>query len=277
VCNLKSKTPMEVTQHLGGPAPDIIEGMFVSHACQKPREKGKERTERKKEVTSTHLSSGLLASAVGQVGDRLVEGTTHAKTRRACGLVADVEVDGAHLINTLLAERVVDVDQLEVLADPAARVAHAGRGVVHAVARRQGELAVVEEISALAGVDKLIGHLDTAAALGILASRLASDESVPGIVGDVVGTCRRVDLENVQAVGTIGDLDTNVVAADRTRPVGNPVGVDLAAEDSNGGGVLLMGGDAGSAATLGGDGRDEGSRSGNEGGGSGEHHLGGVG
>ena len=228
-------------------------------------------------MESRRLSSGLLAGAVGNVGDRQVEGAAHAEARRATGLVADVEVDSALLISAHLAERVVDVEQLEVLADPAGGVAHARGGVVHAVAGGQGQLAAVEEVSALAGVDELVRHLDAAAALGVLLGGLASDEVVPGVVGDVVGARGGVDLEHVQAVGAVGDLDADVVAADGAGPVGNTVGVDLAAGDSNGGGVLLVGGDAGSAATLGGDGRDDGGRSGKESGGSLEHHLDGVG
>lgn len=59
-----------------------------------------------------------------------------------------------------------------------------------------------------------------------------------------------VDLEQVQAAVAVGDLDADVVAVDAHGPVGNAVGVDLAAQDSDGGRVLLVGGDAGAAAVT---------------------------
>lgn len=84
-----------------------------------------------------------------------------------------------------------------------------------------------------------------------------------------MGAAGLVDLEEVQAAVAVGDLDADVVAVDAHRPVGNSVGVDLAAQDTNGGGVLLVGSDAGAAAvTTDGNGRDRGgggSKEGSEG------------
>lgn len=101
------------------------------------------------------LSVNLLASAILDVDDRLVKGDRLAETRGARRLVADVEVDGAGLIDTPLAERVLDVEQLQVLADPAVG-AHAGGSEVHAVGCGEGQVAVIEEMLALAGRDELI-------------------------------------------------------------------------------------------------------------------------
>lgn len=84
-----------------------------------------------------------------------------------------------------------------------------------------------------------------------------------------MGAAGLVDLEEVEAAVAVGDLDADVVAVDAHGPVSNAVGVDLAAQNTNGGRVLLVGSDAGaSAVTTDGNGRDGGgggSKEGSEG------------
>lgn len=65
-----------------------------------------------------------------------------------------------------------------------------------------------------------------------------------------MGAAGLVDLEEVEAAVAVGDLDTDVVAVDAHGPVGNTVGVDEAAQDANGGRVLLVGSDACASASA---------------------------
>lgn len=51
----------------------------------------------------------------------------------ARGLVADGEVDAAHLVVTPVADGVLDVEELVVLGDPAVGLGQAAGQVVHAV------------------------------------------------------------------------------------------------------------------------------------------------
>lgn len=221
----------------------------------------------------TTLSRDLLAGAVLNVGDAILEGGVGAKAAGAGRLVAGVEVEAALLIDAALAEGVEDVVQLVVLGDPAAGVGQAGGDVVHAVGAREGQLAVVKEVLALGGIDELVVHGDAAALLGVLGGRLSKGKVVPGIVGDVVGAGRGVDLEDVEAAALVADLDADVGAVNRAGPVGDAVGVDLAAEDADARGVLSVGGDASRLATALRDsaGRSKSSRSGKEGGHVGKH------
>ena len=84
---------------------------------------------------------------------------------------------------------------------------------------------------------------------------------------------RGVDAEEVNAAVAVRDLDADVIAADGTGPVGDAVGVDLAADHSDGGGELVVGGDAGRLAAASGHGANQGGR-GQEGSGDGGEHLG---
>ncbi|KAK0762742.1 hypothetical protein N5P37_005560, partial [Trichoderma harzianum] len=212
-------------------------------------------TYRTKSIVHNLSSSLSLAGAVSNVGDALARvsnlGTQGVRARR---LVADVEIQSAGLVVSVLAERVGDVDELVVLVDPAVGLAHAAGDVVHAVGSRERQLAAVHEISALAGIDELVVHGNAAASVGVLLGTLAEAKVVPGIIGDVVGTARLVNLEEVEAAVAVGDLDADVVAANTHGPVGNTVGVDQAAQDTDGGGVLLVGGDAGASTVTAGDG-----------------------
>jgi len=221
-----------------------------------------------------HLqSSGLLAGAVHDVLNLHLELLDGSETAGALGLVADGKVEVALLVNAVLADGVVDVVQLVVLGDPALGLAEARGDVVHGVGGGEGKLAVVEEVLALGGVDVLVVHGDATAHLGVLGGRAAEAKVVPGIVGDVMGTAGRVDLEEVDGAALVGDLDADVVAVDGAGPVGDSVGVDLATQDSDAGGVHIMGSDAGRAGLASGErvGRDQSSGSRDDGGELGEH------
>lgn len=196
------------------------------------------------------LSSNELAGAVLDVPDGKVESLVGAETRGASRLVADSQVESAGLVDTPVADGVKDVVQLVVLGDEAVGLAQARGDVVHAVGASEGKLAVVHEVRAFASRSVLVLHVDATAHVRLLGSRLAEAKVVPGIVRDVVGTARLINLEEVDTSARVGNLDADVVAANGAGPVGNAVGVDLAAQDTNGGRVLLMGShaDSGSAA-----------------------------
>lgn len=201
---------------------------------------------------STCLGSDLLASAVLNVGDLEAGGrVVLAQGVRALGLVADAQVESALLIVTVVADRVEDVDELVVLGDPAALVLGARADVAHAVGGRERQLAVVHEVLALVGIDEFVVHGDATAGVRLVLGRLAKGEVVPGVVRDVVGTTRLVNLQEVDAAALVRDLDANVIAVDTHGPVGNTVGVDLASDNTDGGRVLLVGSDASTLATLG--------------------------
>lgn len=101
---------------------------------------------------------------------------------RARRLVADAQVQRADLVVSVLAEGIGHVDQLVVLVNPAVGLADAASDVVHAVGGGQRQLSTVEQVAALAGIDKLIGHGDAAAFLGVFLSTLSEGKVVPGIV-----------------------------------------------------------------------------------------------
>ena len=82
---------------------------------------------------------------------------------------------------------------------------------------------------------------------GLVGGVEAGVQPVPCVVGDVVGAAGLVDAEHVGGAVLVGQLDADVVAVDGHGPVGDAVGVDEAAENTDGGGVLLVGGDAGGA------------------------------
>lgn len=183
---------------------------------------------------------------------------------RAARLVAHRQVEGAVLVITIVAHGIEDVDELVVLSSKRAWLVQAVGHVVDAVGGAERQLAVVQQVGALADVDKLPVHVDAAALLGVDGGGLAKDEGVPGVVGDVVGAAGGVNLEDVERAALVGELDADVVAVDVAGPVGDAVGVDVAAEDADGGRVLLVGGDGDGAATGEDGGRDGGGGGGEE-------------
>ena len=151
-------------------------------------------------------------------------------TRR---LVADGEIDAAQLVVTELADRILDVEEAIVLSDPAVRLAQAAGDVVHAVGGGQGETAGLEVLDAVAGGDVLHLHIDGATGDGVNRGALAGDQEVVGVIRDVVGAAGLIDAEEVNRAAAVGDADADVLAVDRHGPVGDPVGVDLAAENAD--------------------------------------------
>lgn len=204
------------------------------------------------QATETLDSSDSFAGSIGNVGDVLGgQGGVDAENAAAAGrLVADVQVQGALLIDTIGADGVVDVPETVVLGDPAVGLADAGSDEVHAVGGREGQLAirVVEEVRAFVHVDALVLHVDTTAHGRVDSGVLTGDKSVPGVVAHIISTSGLIDAQEVKRTALVADLDTHVVTANAHGPVGNSVGVDLATQNSNGGRELNMrsGGDGAS-------------------------------
>src|SRR5690606_3601369 len=93
--------------------------------------------------------------------------------------------------------------------------------VVHAVRGQQGHSAAVEEIRTLARGHGLVLHVDTTTHLGVLGGGHTKTEVVPGVVGDVEGAARGVDLEKVEGASLVGNLHAKVVASDAAGPIGD--------------------------------------------------------
>lgn len=212
-----------------------------------------------------YLSCVDNTSAVLDVLDRHSGGSVgDTQLVRAAGLVAHSKVKGAVLVIAKVAHGIEDVDELVVLSSKGVGLLKAVGNIVDAVGGAKRQLAVVQQVGALADVDKLPVHVEAAALLGVGGGGLAKDERVPGIVGDVMGAAGGVDLEDVEGAALVGELNADVVAVDVAGPVGDAVGVDVAAEDADGGRVLLVGGDGDGAASGEDDGRDGGGGGGEE-------------
>lgn len=224
---------------------------------------------------------GLLQSLgddTGTVGNVLDSLAVHlglqAQLVRAGGLVAFAEVGVlAPLVNAKSAGRVGDVEEREVFADPGVSLLAAG-DEVHGVGsgERKGLVVGLEEVLALAHGDVLVGSGDATTHGWVLSCAFASDQVVVCIVGDVIGATRSVDLEQVDAAAVGRNLDAHLVAVNGAGPVGNAVGVNLAAKDTNRRRVHVVGSD-GDGVALGGNGESSGaSREGCDGG-NGEEHF----
>lgn len=188
---------------------------------------------------------------------------------RALGLVAHGAVVSASLVPAVLADRVEEVDELVVAADPAV-LSDARIDKVDTVGSSEVEFSISHEAPAVVRRNKLVLHVDAAARSGAFLGTHAEAKVVPGIVGDVVGAAGRVNLQEMDAAAAVADSDADVVAVNSAGPVGNSVGVDVATENTNGRGVLLMRSHAVGSRLR----RDEGSTSGDEAGDVlGEHHL----
>lgn len=74
----------------------------------------------------------------------------------------------------------------------------------------------------------------------MISSRLAGDEVVPGVVAHVMGAAGLVDAEEMDTPAVGGHADAEVVAVNGTWEVGDTVGVDVTAEDADGGGIAVM-------------------------------------
>lgn len=196
----------------------------------------------------------LVAGGVADVEDwgaGVLDG--EAELVGALGLVGVGPVEGALLVAAPGADGVDDVVEEVVVGDPAARLVEAGGEEIHAVGGAERQLAAVgaDELAALGGVDRLVLHGDAAAADGLVGGRVARVEVVPGIVADVVGAARGVDAQQVQLAVLVGQRDAEVGAVDGAGPVGDAVGVDLAAEDADRRRVAVVGGGPDGAAVAG--------------------------
>ena len=146
-----------------------------------------------------------------------------------------------------------NVVQLKIIADPAptslARV-----DKIHAISRREGKLAVrsLDNRAALFWRNKLVDGINGTTELCTARGSDAVLQVGVGVVADVVGTRRGVDLEKGDGAAVGGYPHAHVVAVDGAGPVGYSVDVDFAAENADGGGVLVVGSDAdGFAASMG--------------------------
>ena len=164
----------------------------------------------------------------------------------ARGLVGDRKVESAGLVVTPGASRVEDVVESVVLGNEAARLAKAASQVVHAVGSGKGKAAIrsVDKARAVGGRYDLVIGSDASTSGRIGSGRLSSRQIVPGIVRDVVGATGLVDVEKIHGSIANGNLDADVVAVDRHGPVGNTVGINLAAQNTDGRRVLLVGSNA---------------------------------
>lgn len=195
-------------------------------------------------IAASLSSSNHLASAVEDVGDLEVQRGVRAETAGASRLVGSGKVESALLVETVLADGIEDVVELVVVGDPTVGLRDARRNVVHGVGGSKGKLAVVHEVSAIAGMDGLVFEVLTTSGLRALSGGPAALEVVPGVIGDVVGASGLVDLEEVDSAALVIDFYADVVTADRAGPVRNAVGVDFASQDAHTGGVHVVGGHA---------------------------------
>lgn len=106
---------------------------------------------------------------------------------RARGLIANTQIQFAHLIEAQRTRRVRNIVQRGVLPDP--RVGAAARVETHRVGCHQRQLAIggLDDVLTVGHVDLLILGGDAAAHGGVVAGGIAGGQVVPGIVGDVVG------------------------------------------------------------------------------------------
>lgn len=181
----------------------------------------------------------LLASADFQIVDRetrervlCAQGVIALNERRGVIHLAPlVEAKGAHHIRDVVESGVVTAES-------------AGLAVVLVVRveRREGQLAVrsLDDVLAVAHGDDLVLCRHGVAGDCLLARTGASHEVVPGVVADVVGAARGVDVQDIDAAAVGLDFKADVVAVDGHGEVGDAVDVDVTAWDADGGRVLDM-------------------------------------
>lgn len=153
---------------------------------------------------------------------------------RAGSLVRVGVVKVARFVATEGTQRIEDVVEDVVLADPCIVLLETAGEKVHAVGSAEREVAVlgINEVLAVGRVDVLVGHLDGAAGGGLFGGRVTGVEIVPGIVTDVVGAFGLIDAEEVEGAVLVGEGDADVCAVDRVGPVGDAISVDLASQDA---------------------------------------------
>lgn len=138
-------------------------------------------------------------------------------------------VEVARFVATESTQRIEDVVEDVVLADPGIVLLETAGEEVHAVGSAEREVAMlrIDEVLAVGSVNVFVGHLDGATGGGLVGGRVAGVEVVPGIVADVVGAFGLVDAEEVEGAVLVGEGDADVCAVDRVGPVGDAISVDL--------------------------------------------------
>lgn len=153
---------------------------------------------------------------------------------RAGSLVRVRVVEVARFVATESTQRIEDVVQDIVLADPGIVLLETAGEEVHAIrsAERKVTMFRVNEVLAVGSVDVLVGHLDGAAGGGLVGGRVTGVEIVPGIVAYIVCAFGLIDAEEVDGAVLVGEGDADVCAVDRLGPVGDAISVDLASQDA---------------------------------------------
>lgn len=153
---------------------------------------------------------------------------------RAGSLVRVGVVEVARFVATESTQRIEDVVQDVVLADPGIILLETTGEKVHTVRSAERKVAMfrVDEVFAVGSVDVLVGHLDGTAGGGLVGGRVAGVEVVPCIVTDVVRAFGLIDSEEVDGAVLVSEGDADVCAVDRLGPVGDAISVDLASQDA---------------------------------------------
>lgn len=153
---------------------------------------------------------------------------------RASSLVRGGVVEVAGFVATESTQRIEDIVEDVVLADPCIVLLETAGEKVHAVRSAEREVAVfcIDEVLAVGSVDVFVGHLDGTASKGLFGGRVAGVEIVPSIVADVICAFGLVDAEEVEGAVLISEGDADVCAVDRVGPVGDAISVDLASQDA---------------------------------------------
>jgi hypothetical protein len=207
-------------------------------------QKKKTRRSAIQQISNLLNSDGISTSAVNLVRNRQSgKRVLRTKDMRAGRLVANIEVKRTDLVVAECASAVGDVVERRIVTDPRADGAADER--VDAIGGHEGQLAVrgLDEIRAVAHRGVFPLGIDATAHGGLLGSPGTDVEVVPGIVADVEGTTRGVDLEQVDGAAIRSDLLAKRVTTRLHGPVRNTVSVDMAAEYADGGAETVVGGD----------------------------------
>ena len=171
-----------------------------------------------------------------------------AKLVGASGLVkAVLQVRrSAQLVLAQVTLAIVNVPELIVLSNPGVGLVEntVGQEVDRGGSRKR-ELAGLHQAAAAVRVDGFVSGLEAAGGLDVclFGSRVASLEIIPILEADIVGTGGVVQVHEEGRATLVGDLHAEVVAANGLRPIGKVVGVDFAAENTHGRGVVVMRGE----------------------------------
>lgn len=189
-------------------------------------------------------SNGSGTSTVSDIlNGKTAQGVLSTKDMVALRLVADSEIKCADLVEAERAGTVLDVVESRVLSDPG--LGSAAGEETDGVGGHERKLLVgcLDEVLAVFHVDALVLNVHAAALDGVLGGALAGSQVDVGVIADVVGTAGSVDVKEVHFAAVGGDFDADTVATRELREVGDAVGIDVAAKDTDRGGVLVVGSD----------------------------------